>query len=205
MPNIHKIYSRQFHTKRVGNPRYTALATASIAAFRCVYGKAPAGVVDIGCSVGMLLREMHRQCGCATYGIDFSVDPADVVFKGTYAAVDMETAVAAPPDIAVDLAVCQEVLEHVYNTDNALKTIDVLTAGAGMLIFGAARPGQGGVHHVTMKPKQEWAALLAARGWTASPEAMKAYADVLVKFKVGGCWLHNTMCLVPANKVGAVK
>ena len=194
-------YDSKFHRKRIGNARYPGLAIATLAAFTRKFRRKPTHVVDVGSSIGVLLQQLQLLCQCKATGIDYSVNPDDIVYDGKYIELDLESGVLNSEDLETpgDIVVCQEVLEHIVNTDNALDAIDAAAAKEALLVFGAARPGQKGRHHVTFKTKDEWRSLLEERGWRHSIAASRVYSRALRNHGVGGCWLRNTMCLVRAE------
>lgn len=69
-----------------------------------------------------------------------------------------------------DLVLSIEVLEHVPR-DNHDQVFDFLVSRAGrVIVFSAARPGQGGHGHVAERPESEWREELTGRGCRFNPE-----------------------------------
>jgi hypothetical protein len=126
----------------------------------------PRSVVDVGCGDGSWLS-IFRECGIAdTLGFD-----------GDY--VDRKS-LRIPPDAFVahdltqplvlgrrfDMAMSLEVAEHLP-ASAASTFVKTLTSLSDRIIFSAAVPGQGGLHHVNEQWPDYWAALFAEVGFIA--------------------------------------
>jgi len=194
-------YARSFHQKRAGNSRYPILASASLKSFKKAYpDKDPITICDVGCSIGELLRVMGDQVQNAFLtGIEYDVKPLDKVYHGGFIVHDLNEQFEGKL-ILHNLVICQEVLEHVEpcNTGVALNFISRLACASGsFLIFGAAREGQRGAHHVNCRPKSAWKDLLGLYGWKLHPEATKVYLEELKDGGIKkGCYVNNTLCFV---------
>jgi cyclopropane fatty-acyl-phospholipid synthase-like methyltransferase len=68
-----------------------------------------------------------------------------------------------------DLAVSMEVAEHIDET-NADIFVENLTNLSDVIIFSAAVPGQGGVHHVNEQPQSYWVEKFNQQGYSCSVE-----------------------------------
>jgi len=195
-------YSRHFHARRAGDPKYVALAKATLAAYAAVWpGKRPETAVDVGSSIGALLAQLGQQGGIPFLtGLDHRVDKDLLVFKGTYLDFDLEGEdpgqLLANPS---DLVVCQETLEHISpeRTGAALAVLGWFRGPGTVLVFSAACPGQPGRHHVNCRPREEWIALLEAAGWRLHPGADGAYRAELKRAGIStrSCYYANTICL----------
>ncbi len=124
----------------------------------------PRSVIDVGCGIGVWLG-VFRECGVEDiFGVDGEwVDAAQLVIpRECFAARNLE----APLGIGrtADLAVCLEVGEHLP-ASSADTLVGNLTAAAGVVLFSAAIPLQGGLHHVNEQWPEYWAERFAARGY----------------------------------------
>ncbi|HEV2336255.1 MAG TPA: class I SAM-dependent methyltransferase [Stellaceae bacterium] len=123
-------------------------------------------VVDVGCSEGGWLAAARR-CGIFdVLGLDGPwVDELSLkipVAQFRRVRLDAPFAVGRRFDLALSL----EVAEHLP-AERAADFIAELTALAPVVLFSAAIPGQGGVHHVNEQWPSYWAGLFAERGYRA--------------------------------------
>lgn len=125
---------------------------------------APRDVVDLGCGSGTWLRAAH-ELGVLDYlGYDGPHVTQLYVPKDRFAAVDLCQPLQA--DRRFDLAISCEVAEHLPAT-SAATLIGTLTSLSDVVLFSAAIPGQGGVHHVNEQWPPYWQALFRARNYSA--------------------------------------
>lgn len=93
-------------------------------------------IVDVGCGYGILLYKLQK----AGYNNTLGIDPISKVIEslkseGVSAQVgDLEKGVGAIDDESVDVVVCLEVLEHLYDPAGALKEINRWLRPGGLLI-----------------------------------------------------------------------
>lgn len=125
----------------------------------------PQSVVDVGCGVGTWLSEFLKQGVADIQGID-----------GEYVEKKM---LKIPPEKFLasnitepirfnrkfDLVVCLEVAEHLP-AEYADLLVDSLAALGPVILFSAAIPFQGGVHHVNEQWPDYWASRFQKRNFT---------------------------------------
>jgi hypothetical protein len=70
-------------------------------------------------------------------------------------------------DRTFDLAICLEVAEHLRK-QSATRLVADLASLAPVVVFSAAVPGQGGLHHVNEQWPSYWAALFAGHGYAVA-------------------------------------
>lgn len=128
---------------------------------------APASVVDFGCGNGGWLS-VFRESGVETIlGLDGHwVDVAQLRIPAErFRRAELDKPVAV--EGAFDLAMSLEVAEHLPET-RAPEFVAELCARAPVVLFSAAIPEQGGLHHINERWPDYWTALFAARGYRSA-------------------------------------
>ena len=123
-------------------------------------------VVDVGCGEGAWLAEFQRLGVNDILGVDgdyvgrkaLRIAPAD------FRAMDLSEPVVL--DRTFDLAISLEVAEHL-DAGLAEQFVESLTRLASVVLFSAAVPFQGGVHHVNEQWPDVWVALFEKFGFVA--------------------------------------
>ena len=153
-------YDQSFYDEQFAGSQASARAvTAHLAATW-----QPASVVDVGCGRGAWLAAWAERGVSRLLGIDGPwnrqeqmAHPA-IVFR----AADLEQSLAT--DERFDLAMSIEVVEHL--SPSAGETVvQTLTHLADAILFAAAVPGQGGVHHINERYPSHWGERFRARGY----------------------------------------
>lgn len=125
----------------------------------------PGSVVDIGCGAGAWLLAWEKNGVTDYYGIDGSyVQPEQLLFDKTkFTAADLEKGFSLPRKF--DLVMSLEVAEHI-DPASAPVFIGSLCKLGDLVLFSAAIPGQGGVHHVNEQYPGYWAAIFKQYGYS---------------------------------------
>jgi SAM-dependent methyltransferase len=117
---------------------------------------APRSVLDVGCGRGAWLAQFSRDGVSEVVGLDGDyVDPAGLHIQSSeFVAADL----LEPPELdrSFDLVVSLEVAEHLP-ASVAASFVRYLAEAAPVVLFSAAIPGQGGVHHVNEQWPEYWA------------------------------------------------
>jgi hypothetical protein len=120
-------------------------------------------VADVGGGTGVWLREFLARGATSGRLYDApAVRPLLVVDPDCFEPCDLSREIPRLPP--VDLAVCLECAEHLPAAQ-AGPLVERLTAAAGVVVFSAAVPWQGGTGHVNEQPADYWQRLFAARGF----------------------------------------
>jgi 2-polyprenyl-3-methyl-5-hydroxy-6-metoxy-1,4-benzoquinol methylase len=159
------LYDRSFfeYQDHIQSPVYEALADALYACLR------PRSVVDVGCGTGFLLERFAMR-GATIRGLEGSrhaiaLSPvADSITR-----CNLERGV--PRLGRFDLCLCIEVAEHLP-ARTARTLVRGLTELSDVVVFTAATPGQGGAHHINLRPKSFWTALFDGEGFARSELAV---------------------------------
>ncbi|MBI5164229.1 MAG: methyltransferase domain-containing protein [Magnetospirillum sp.] len=123
-----------------------------------------ASVVDVGCARGTWLSVWHRHGVADICGVDGAyVDPSTLrISVERFHAMDLSRPFSLHRRF--DLAQSFEVAEHLP-AERAAGFIADLVNLAPLVLFSAARPGQGGENHVNEQPPEYWRALFAAHDY----------------------------------------
>jgi 2-polyprenyl-3-methyl-5-hydroxy-6-metoxy-1,4-benzoquinol methylase len=133
-------------------------------------------VLDVGCGDGKLLAAVARVApGTRALGIDSSpaalraarargVDALGIDLVSTRRGAVDEIAAGLDP---FELAVSLETVEHIPSW-HAAKLLRLVTV-APIVVFSAARPGQGGTLHVNERPAEYWVARFRRLGYRLHP------------------------------------
>lgn len=113
----------------------------------------PKSYLDVGCGTGIMVKTAEK-LGVDAFGVDQLVDetwPKNFFHKNLVDRFEL-------PQRPVELVTSLEVGEHLHETAHATYcgTLCDNLAPHGLLVFTAARPGQGGTGHVALRPAEYW-------------------------------------------------
>jgi SAM-dependent methyltransferase len=159
----HSPYSSSFFEGNAVNSMRSARPVLQI--LRDLYS--PTSIVDIGCGSGAWLATAETLGFDVLRGYDGPwADPAKYTSPNIdFVPVDMEQA-DFELDRRYDLAISVEVAEHL-SADRADFIVGKLCAASDVVLFGAALPMQGGVHHIHEKPLTYWKDKFRDNGYEA--------------------------------------
>ncbi|MBY0472776.1 GtrA family protein [Patescibacteria group bacterium] len=124
----------------------------------------PESVLDIGCGQGLWLRAFMEKDISDVVGYDGEYVEREKLSipKEKFIAADLEKPLSLNRNF--DLAISLEVGEHL--SDAASRTfVKNLTDAAPVILFSAAIPGQGGVHHINEQWPDYWEARFKEQGY----------------------------------------
>jgi SAM-dependent methyltransferase len=123
----------------------------------------PATVVDVGCGTGAWLS-VFESLGCDVTGVDGSyVDRNTLVIpQSKFVSHDLTTPLKL--DRQFDLVCSLEVAEHLPESRAESFVKDLCSLGP-VVLFSAAIPGQGGLHHINEQWQDYWADFFANNGY----------------------------------------
>lgn len=155
-----RIYDDAFYRNQVAGSLATAETVVAFMATRFSHVKT---VVDFGCGTGAWLSVFQRY-GKEIQGFDFGAGAPDnlMIPKERFGRLDLSD--PAVESGSYDLALCLEVAEHLPAED-AGNLVSRIASSAPLVLFSAAIPGQGGVHHVNEQYPSYWIAKFSARGF----------------------------------------
>ena len=142
----------------------------------------PTSVVDVGCGQGLWLRAFMEAGIQDIDGFDGAYVERDRLHipQERFHATNLEENIRLAR--TYDMAVCLEVAEHVSDAKSR-QLIESLTNAAPVVLFSAAIPGQGGVHHVNEQWPDYWRVRFEERGYIpVDCLRMKVWNDERVMF-----------------------
>ncbi len=144
----------------------------------------PRSVIDFGCGTGDILAPFEKK-GIHVLGLDGSKanKKYSQINEENFILFDLRDPFDAKQKF--DLCLCLEVAEHIEekHSDQLLQN---LTGSADTIIFTAAPPGQEGVDHCNLKPKQWWIEKFEKCGFQFCKkltEELKAALDKIIHFE----------------------
>lgn len=198
-------YSEKFHLRRIGKPIYKALAIAVSAAAKNA-GVQLLPIADVGSSIGVFLSEFLKLNEKADKGLLVGVDFGDAVIKhylegcSTLFVHNLQS--NSIPEISgapFSIMTSWETAEHVDEkyADKIVGTFSKNLKKGGLVIFGAALPGQRGKHHVNCQPLEYWQKKFANVGIIRDDKLTEAYRTALrTALKNCGLYFRNTYCFI---------
>ena len=127
----------------------------------------PKSIIDFGCGLGTWLSVVKQvDLNIEIYGLDGDyVNEKELkIDKRFFKAVDLSKPIQIKE--SYDLAMSLEVAEHIDEAASEI-FIDNITGSSDNVLFSAAIPEQGGVHHVNEQWQEYWISKFEARGYSA--------------------------------------
>ncbi len=123
-------------------------------------------VLDVGCGVGIWMKKWKERGVSVVHGVDakWVKDGKFVVPKKWINFHNIEK--PFNQGRKYDLVTCLEVAEHIHEEYSEI-LVDSLVRHSKNILFSAAVPGQGGVHHVNEQFQSYWVEKFEKRGYKA--------------------------------------
>jgi SAM-dependent methyltransferase len=152
----------------------------------------PRSAIDVGCGVGTWLRELKDKGTTTVLGVDgpwVNVEQLQID-EDEFLAVDLEEDLSLKREF--DLVLCLELAEHL-SPDRADALVKSLVTLGPIVLFSAAIPFQGGLHHANEQWPTYWAERFKSHSYVAIDCIRRRVWDdpeVLVHYR------QNTMLFV---------
>lgn len=126
-----------------------------------------ASVIDVGCGIGIWASTFKNNGIPIVSGVDGKwVDKTQLLInKNEFHTHNFESGHKYITSRKYDIAICLEVAEHL-NSKYADDLLDTLTELSDVIIFSAAIPHQGGIHHVNEQYQSYWKKKFEQRNYT---------------------------------------
>ena len=161
----------------------------------------PKSVIDVGCGVGTWLKAWSELGVEDIFGIDGEYVRGDqlLISSDRFQPMDL----TAPKEIArrFDLVESLEVAEHLPSSV-AERFIAFLASLGSVVLFSAAIPNQGGVHHINEQWPEYWAELFAKHGFVPIDTLRDLIWDNL---EVEYWYSQNTLLFVHQGETSAIE
>lgn len=189
------IYNHAYYSAVVEGP--AAQSATAIAASICGELR-PTRVVDVGCGTGALLAVL-RDRGCQVLGLEYSSAALESCRARslTVRKFDLEHD-DFPVHDAFDAAVSLEVAEHLP-AHVADRYVALLTRLSRIVVFSAARPGQGGTDHVNEQEPEYWIAKFAHHGFRHADEVTHRWRRNWRADSRVASWYHENLMVFRAD------
>jgi SAM-dependent methyltransferase len=183
------IYDEEYYERDVEGP---ANQSAPHIARSIVERFSPRSLVDVGCGTGAMM-EAFKRLGVSVLGLEYSKAGIERCKKRELEVIKFNIERdAAPERFSFDIALSMEVAEHLP-ASVAPKYVLLLCRLAPIVICSAARPGQGGVDHVNLQPKEYWIELFADNHRAIDQASTDALAMYWQQKGVAGFYYENLM------------
>jgi glycosyltransferase involved in cell wall biosynthesis len=147
---------------------------------------APDRVLDVGCGPGTYVDEFVK-LGIDTLGIDPDKRTSGSNLRTGSLLNNLEE--SAP------CVVCLEVLEHIDPTYETQAITNLVACVDDVLIFTAARPGQGGVGHINCRPREYWLNELTAAGLAQDTQLEQQLRNYMLSGPHMGWFVQNLIVM----------
>jgi glycosyltransferase involved in cell wall biosynthesis/SAM-dependent methyltransferase len=150
----------------------------------------PKDAIDLGCGPGIYTRALV-DVGVDCVGIDIDPRACD------NAVIKTEDLLALNGRYQKELAICLEVAEHIdpQYSDQIVENVVSTIKPGGVLLWTAARPGQGGVGHINCRPRQYWLEKLESTGLVLENDLYKKCIEYCKQGHHMGWFINNLICL----------
>lgn len=185
------MYSQQFYDRNFG---YASALSERLTPFLCGILKVNS-IIDFGCGEAKLLSDLSA--GFLTddiLGLNYDKPKSLCIPPEKFMQCDFTKELNLGRKF--DLAISLEVAEHL-DSQYACHFIDMLTSHSkGIVLFSAATPGQGGVHHVNEQPHEYWHEKFHSKGYFCF-DIVRPYLQF---FKLIPSWYRNNIFIYGTEK-----
>jgi SAM-dependent methyltransferase len=160
----------------------------------------PQNIVDIGCGVGIYLKEFNQKGIADLLGVDGSPAARDEFLLSPEKLIIFDLAKKYKFEKKFDLALCLEVAEHLREED-ADTLVETIIGASDNIIFSAAVPGQGprSIGHINEQPPEYWIEKFANKNYIYLKEQTENMRKEM-EDKGVVWWIVNNLMVFSFNK-----
>jgi len=140
-------------------------------------------LIDLGCAIGEFVAYFRHTHNVLAVGFDGSENCITHMAPGANVCVyDLRAPIEWKNEPRFDLCMCLEVAEHI-EPEYADILVDNCCVLSDLILFTAAKPGQGGLGHVNLQPYDYWLGKFKARGYTLRSDKVAEFKSSLEPWK----------------------
>jgi SAM-dependent methyltransferase len=139
-------------------------------------------VVDLGCGIGEFIAHFNRVFGIYAVGFEGCENCLTYITSGASIYMHDLREPLNWGDSKFDLCMCLELAEHI-EPEYVDVLIDSCCSTSEMILFTAAKPGQGGLGHVNLQPEEYWVEKFKTRNYTLRADKVSQLRYNLTKWK----------------------
>ena len=123
-------------------------------------------VVDVGCGTGTWLANFKNLGVPYILGYDGHLRDLSLLEISSESFIQQDLTKPFVPPQRFDLAICLEVAEHLHE-QSATTLVESICSLSDFVLFSAAIPGQGGLHHLNEQWQEYWVEHFNKKGYKA--------------------------------------
>jgi predicted RNA methylase len=121
-------------------------------------------ILDLGCGIGVWMEVALRKPGRVVLGIDREALAPEHLLVAPDLMLNLSLSEKIDLQRRFDLVLCLETAEHI-RFEHASEVVSNCARHADLILFSAAIPGQGGLHHVNEQLPEYWQHLFDENGY----------------------------------------
>jgi len=135
-------------------------------------------MIDFGCGCGSYL-EGAKETGAEVKGIELMYDIVkDIVPYNVINFIEYGDVMQYINCSKYDCALSIETAEHILPAKNNIFIDNLVNAAKRLIVFTAARPGQGGTGHMNFQSREKWIEMFAERGWNCNDQKVSETQEI---------------------------
>lgn len=150
---------------------------------------------DIGCGNGYMIARLNT-LGKKVWGVDAAENLDQVVDKAARKYVTKADLTQDQKFTKSDAILCFDVADRIDKKYADTLVKNIVSANPKIILFTASKPGQAGIHHINLQPREYWLEKFAKYGYYLDAVLNEAFkADLQGKVKNPVWYLEDSMIL----------
>jgi|GEM_PF-2525662 len=142
---------------------------------------------DIGCGSAHVIASLH-QLGHAVWGVDAAKSSSAFVDKQIRKYVNRLDATQPQHFASSDVILCFELAERIQQKYSDVLIKNIISPKPHTVVFTAARPGEAGIHHINLQPREYWLNKFVKHGYYLDAAATEKFKSDLTRVIEGPTW-----------------